>query len=402
MACGGSTTPEPRGVEAERATGVSPLGPSYVLVPLPGEDPGLLGRVLARVPQPGRSLDEVSQPNPCAEHLSPAVATPSVNTFEDAAQLSIGASASATLGMFGFRADADRATHIVYRLSTERQIQQRDTAAYVTCCASRQCGYGYVAALVYGSGEYASAEEVIGSGRIDVAFAAGEGSIDLRVLHRRAVRGYLAAVVRVTTKDDATTELGALGVPDKDVNLSTTSAQYRRMYDKEKIWVCADPVQRSWAFCDIRGQITENEFVRRHRETTGSDELADVESDRVGIPASALLTLGSAALAGGGLALWLTDPERADSDPSVRMLSGVGMFAVGATAVIAFGTLWLFESASSPGYDGHPTDHSLTESDGRRYADRYNRALLRRVLRDAQRGQQSSAIPPFSSFRTLF
>lgn len=276
--CGGSH--RPRVERPENAGRVSPLGPSYVLVPLPNEDQGLLGRVLPSLPDAGRSLDEISQPNPCAEHLSPPATTSLLNVFEDAEELSLNASASATLGMFGFRADAGQATHFIYKLQTEKQVHQRDTAEYASCCREKACGCGYIAALVYGSGEYASAEEARGSGRVDVAFASGEGSVGLRVLHRRNVRGYLAAIVRVTERGSEKRELGPLGFADSAVNLSTTSAQYRQMYDKEKLWVCTDGVQRTWAFCDVRGKITENEFVRRYRDTTGSDELDDVEFRR--------------------------------------------------------------------------------------------------------------------------
>jgi hypothetical protein len=54
----------------ETAAG-SPLGPSYILVPLPNDDDSLLGRVLLSPLENGRSLDEVSRPNECADKLTP-------------------------------------------------------------------------------------------------------------------------------------------------------------------------------------------------------------------------------------------------------------------------------------------------------------------------------------------
>jgi hypothetical protein len=388
-ACGGSH--QPRVGAPQNAERVSPLGPSYVLVPLPNEDAGLLGRVLPSFPDAGRSLDEVSQPNPCAEHLAPPATAPSLNTFEDAEELSMDASASATLGMFGFRADAGHATHLVYKLRTERQVHQRDTAGYGPCCQAKGCGYGYIAALVYGSGEYASAEEARGSARVDMAFASGTGSVGLRVLHRRSVCGYLAAIVRITERGAEKRELGPLGVADTAVNLSTTNEQYRGMYDKEKVWVCSSGIQRTWAFCDVRGEITENEFVRRYRDTTESDELDDLEYRRSSIVAPVVLLSASTLLTTYG-AYRLARGDCANAAPEDQDETCIGLISVttiGGSGMIG-GLVWLPIQASF--YEGQPWDHDLREADGRYYADQYNRALLRRIVRDSQRGRQSGGL----------
>src|SRR4051794_21052888 len=76
----------------------SPLGPSYVLIPLPTEDDALLGRVLPQMPEAGRSLEETARGNPCADRLTAVKETPLSSSFEDAQELSFGAKARAMLG----------------------------------------------------------------------------------------------------------------------------------------------------------------------------------------------------------------------------------------------------------------------------------------------------------------
>ena len=213
-ACGGASVPRPLSPSA-RGERPSPLGSSWTLSPLPGDDDSLLGRVVDAVPGEGQSLDEVARPNPCADKLTPSRTLPSVATFEDAEELSFGAKGSAALGMFGFSGDAARATHFVYKLETDKRITSVDTAEYEACCrAKKGCGYGFVSALVYGTGEYATAEETSGSGGVSVAFAKAEGTAALKILHRRAVRGWVAAMIRVTDKDRAPADgMGTLGDP---------------------------------------------------------------------------------------------------------------------------------------------------------------------------------------------
>lgn len=65
------------------------------------------------------------------------------------------------------------------------------------------------------------------------------------------------------------------------------------------------------------------------------------------------------------------------------LLTGLG--ALGLVSV-AFPLMLLGDYS----YDGTVVDHELTEADGRYYADRYNRALLRKVVRDSERGRRQS------------
>ncbi len=358
----------------------SPLGPSYILVPLPSDDPSLIGRVLPAPPEPGRSLDELAQPNPCAGKLAPAQESTSAAEFEGAEEVSLGAQAGATLGLYGFRADAERATHLVYKLSTERQIVQRDTVEYLECCKAASCGFGYVSGLVYGSGEYASAEETRGSAEVDAWFASGEGSVKLKVLTRRKVKGWVAAIIRVTQAGASPAALGVLGVPSSEVDLSSTAEKYKEMYEKHRVEVCSDRVKTEWSFCDVRGPITEDVFIERYTAETGSDEL---EGRGPGTPGLLWVGIGSLPAAGGlfatGLALGIEGEESGELGVGFPfiLLGAVGGL-LGTSLGLAFGGVELD--------DVHR--HGLSESDGRFYADRYNRALLRRIARDAQRSSR--------------
>ncbi|MFO0666644.1 MAG: hypothetical protein U0174_22000 [Polyangiaceae bacterium] len=183
VGCGGG----PKFPEAEKLPAMpeSPFGPSYVLQPLPNEDDSLLGRVLGALPEPGRSLEEVAQPNPCLDKLTEPKPSPLTSTFDSAEELAAGARGKAVLGSFGFSADANRATHLVYHLETQRRIARTDTVEYAACCKVRGCGYGFVSALVYGDGDYSTAEETTGAARAEFAVMSASGSAKVRTLHRR-------------------------------------------------------------------------------------------------------------------------------------------------------------------------------------------------------------------------
>jgi hypothetical protein len=179
---------------------VSPLGPSYVLVPLPNEDESLLGRIVFDAPEIGRSLDEVSRPNECGDKLATRTNGPLASTFEDAQELAGGGKAHAMLATFGFEGDAQAATHFYYKIEVSKRVAQMDTNEYVACCRERgTCGYGFVSALIYGSGEYATVAETSAEGSVNIPVAGGAGGfVKAKVLHKRNVRGYVAALVTVT------------------------------------------------------------------------------------------------------------------------------------------------------------------------------------------------------------
>jgi hypothetical protein len=418
MACG-STVPTPRAPKG--SSDANPLGPSYVLIPLPTEDDALLGRVLPELPEAGRSLEEIARANPCADKLSEPKETPLGSSFEDAQELAVGVRARALLGTFGFSGDAERATHFVYKLETQKRIARTDTPDYDACCKEKGCGYGYISALVYGEGEYSTGEEASASGSVDVAVGSGGGTARLKILHKRKVKGWFAAVVTVTDRSKAS-QLGPLGVAtDAGITETTVPETVRALYERDKLAMTG--VGQKYVWRDGRGQVlTENEFVRRFRAVTGSDELDDVERRRnsgIMYVMGGLTALSVGAAVFGFLnlerACQVDDFDRAaiegtactgtakiDEDRSVGVrfhktgqvsnTAGVALAIAGSVGAAGFGT-WFLVTVLSP--DGSRTDHALTDRDAVLYTDRYNRALLRKTVKDVQRSRspESRALP---------
>ena len=381
-ACGGAT-PQPRlGATSGEAQG-SPLGPSYVLVPLPSEDESLLGRILHVTPEPGQSIEEISRPNPCAEFLGEAKTSPLANQYEDAQELAYGATAKATLGTFGFGADVKRASYFVYKLSTDRRIAQTDTTQYVACCKENDCGYGYVSALIHGEGQYSTATESAAEGGGNIGVASAEGYLNLKVINKRKVTGWLAALVTITDKSK-TERLGALGIAKQaGIDEDTVPEQVKSIYDNNKVTVTGSGSYYVFSAGVAGEELTENEFIRRYRDVTGSTELDDIEKRRNG---TALLLLGAGALAGVGVVAYgnsikPSESEDFDFDSDQRNFLSNVVMGGGVLMTIGFAipfTVALFRP------DGSTTSHYLTDADARVYAHRYNRALLRKSVRDVK------------------
>jgi hypothetical protein len=394
----------------------SPLGASYVLVPLPSDDDSILGRILPSEPQAGRSLDETARANPCADKLTEAKTSPMASSFEDAQELQVQGKARAMLGAFGFSGDADRATHFVYKLEASKRVSRQDTAEYNACCKEKGCGYGYVSALVYGEGEYATGQETSANASVDVLTVGGaSGGARLKVLHKRKVKGWLAALVTVTDPSKGQA-LGPLGVAQAaGITEATVPSTVKAIYDREKIELKAQGA--TFVFADAKtGTVKENEFVRRFRAVTGSSELDDYEirRNRFAFYTSGGLLVLSAGFATYGFlnlkrpcdATDITDgfvssdcqatqgsgPFGVDNtfDPSKTRTNGTGVaMAIGGTlGVVGFGTWFLISLFKT---DGADDDHYLTEHDATLYVTRYNRALLRRTIKDVQRTQARRA-----------
>ncbi len=400
------------------APDANPLGASYVLIPLPSEDDSILGRILPDPPAPGRSLEETARANPCADKLSEPRTSPTANSFEDAQELTVQAKARAMLGAFGFSGDAERATHFVYKLETSKRVSRQDTADYNACCAQKGCGYGYVSALVYGEGEYATGEEARGTVSVDVMAVGGaSGGARVKVLHKRKVKGWLAAVVTVTDPKKGAA-LGPLGVAQAaGITEAGVPETVKKLYEREKIDV--KTTGASFIFTsDKDGPVKENEFVRRYRAVTGAADLDDVETRRnnVSFYTSGALTGASVFVGVYGL-LTLSRPCTKDDvnttgvrvsdcaarDPSGNIRGdgdifdrtrnaentpGIIMAGVGVAGTVGFG-IWFLAAAF--GKDGSTTEHLLTEHDAVLSANRYNRALLRRTITDVQK--TTSAAP---------
>ncbi len=181
----------------------NPLGPSFWVIPTPSDDDGLLGRTFGRPPDTALSLEEQSKPNPCADKLAEARIVDMPNSYENAIDVKTTAGGGAMLGMFGFSADASMATHLLYKVKTQRKLARLDTQEYVACCQTEKCGWGYVSALIYGEGEYASGQHVDVSAQGNYQIYSGGGSHSFRLLNKRNIKGYLAAVITAHNRDEA-------------------------------------------------------------------------------------------------------------------------------------------------------------------------------------------------------
>lgn len=396
----------------------SPLGPSYVLLPLPSDDESLLGRVLPELPQPGHSLEETSRPNPCAKALTEPKVTPLASTFVDAQEVTGNAQARAMLGVFGFEGDARRASHFAYELETEKRAALTDTTEYVKCCeeAPEGCGVGFISALVYGRGEYSTGEESGARGSVTVPMAGAGGGVQLKVLHRRKVKGYLAALVTLTKRDKQAAALGPLGVTAFE---PTVPQRVQEAYEKEKVSI-VETQGDEWILRTGRELLTENEFARRYQKVTGSTELAPVEQRRntTSLVITGALTAGFlygtywgfSNLKRGCEADDITCQHTTDTnyqhppgtqcvsrtssgdcityvDPNEEITNPWGIIAGTGFGILSLTTGGAFIALLFYG-DGSPTDHVMTEEDARRHVTRYNRAVLGNAKQKVRRQLQ--------------
>jgi hypothetical protein len=166
----------------------------------------------------------------------------------------------------------------------------------------------------------------------------------------------------------------------------------------QKVSIC-DPVTNPSAvwksgywFCTAEAAITENEFLRRYENTTGSREnhYAMSVRNRTSFIIYAAFVVVGAGLTGYGFATVNRpcDMTQDKTDPSCQ--TG-GMFdskkqtvdtvslvlgTVGAAAMLVGGVFMLLELGKM---DGQPVDHTLSRADAERLAQRYNQALERRA-----------------------
>lgn len=370
-----------------RARAASPLGGSYVLIPVPSDDDSLLGRVLRQAPQPGRALQEFAAPNPCLSLLEPAREVSMTNDYEDAEEVGYGNEASAMLGSFGFGGGAKHATHFLYKIQTQKKVFHVEDHGFSRCCQAANCGYGYVAELVYGEGEYAAGEETSVRGNVDVAFASAGGDYSLKLLQRKKVKGYMAAIVKVFPHAaQQNGALGPLGVAAKAGLLKDLSGEVRERYDQEQIKIVSVALEdnkEGWAFADRDGNITENEFIRRYGEVTGSDALDDQLSRK---NTSKLIMNPILAVGFGALGYWGTKKliDCHQPEGSCNGWYWTGAFTGGLMAAAGVGVF--IDSLLQP--DGNVTDHSIDKGEAARHIRTYNRRLVPHVVREVERDRR--------------
>lgn len=411
-ACSGAPpAPRTRGGPAD-GRGASALGPSYILTPLPGEDEALLGRILHEPPAPGATLDEISRPNPCVAHLSPPKTTPLANRFEDAQEIVMGGHSRAILNSFGFSVSAQELSYFVYKLNTDKRLSRVDTVEYVECCKAKGCGYGFVSALIHGQGEYAVGSESVAEGDISVAVASTGGHMSLKFDKRRSVQGWIASVVTVTDPSKRQ-QLSSMKLAEQaGIQEDTLPQQMREIYDNNKISV-AGRGQRYTFKLGSGENITENEFVRRYRGLTGSEDLDDIEARRnmKGTVLFGALTAISLSVLYYGVSnternceageAWHEDACQANRgdegaildpteiteeyyNPNAKVTNTTGyVFAIlGGLATAGLGSIFIIKALDG---DGGVHDHYLSDADARLYTGRYNRAFLRKTAREVRR-----------------
>jgi hypothetical protein len=397
----------------------SPLAPSCILIPRSVDDEALLGRVLLDVPENGRSLEEVSRPNDCGDKLGEKKEAPLVRSFEDTEALAAGDKARAALRMFGLEEDAGAATHLYYKLDLERQVTRAATPEYLACCKDKgTCGYGFVSALAYGEGRYASAVENSAEGSVDLPVAASaRGFLKANILHKRNVYGYVAAFVTVAdgVQAKSVSVLGDQAAARVELTEHDLTEPAKSRFAAQKIQVVANsrsPAEFAYVFSDGQGEISENEFVRRYEALTGSTELRGANKNRnpVWLYYGIVATAVGASLVGLGAYLALATPQSTETFAmapaastvpncnysSLVFLSGTGYElncsqpispglgkGLGVTGGALLGSgLASFVTFGILGYDGSKADHVLRKSDAERYAAEYNGALLHQTTHE--------------------
>ncbi len=382
----GAAAPFHPATPGEPTAAGSPLGPSYILVALPNNDDSLLGRVLLDVPENGRSLEEVSRPNECADKLTPKKDGPIASTFEDAQELAAGGKARAALGAFGFEGDAQTATHFYYKLDVNRRVAQTDTSEYVACCKDKgTCGYGFISALIFGDGQYATATENSADASIDIPVAGGAGGfVKAKILHKQNVHGYLAALVTITdpAKSKAISVMGDPAAAGIALTEQSLPDQVKARFELQKIRLAAQgsgPQEFAYAFQDGNGTFTENEFVRRYASLTGSSDLDGANRHRNAGAGGGLTVLGLAGI-GASVPIFIASGSQS-CNCSVAALGGTVVAGGGVTALV-FGIIDLANG------DGDATEHSITKFDADLYVAKYNRALLRKTIQETKERMQ--------------
>ncbi|HEY8088126.1 MAG TPA: hypothetical protein VIF09_09775, partial [Polyangiaceae bacterium] len=246
---------------------------------------------------------------------------------------------------------------------------------------------------------YSTGEETAARASVTVSVEGAGGNVSLKILHKRKVKGWLAALVTLTDTK-AAARLGPLGLAQEaGITAPGLPEQLKEIYEHNKLVV--EGAGPGFELQLASGEkLTENEFVRRYRALTGSADLDDVEKRRNW---GWVAVWGGITLAGGGIMVggtFATKCAKAEvfngtdfvCESGHTLADGAyGVIGVGAV-VSAVGLSGLVVSLLRP--DGSPGDHSLTDADARLYATRYNRALLRKTVKDVTREARGPELEP--------
>ncbi|MDI1481480.1 hypothetical protein [Polyangium sp. y55x31] len=348
--CMQNNPPRLRGGVFAKFSARAPLARDEHIVFAPSEDASILGRVLLAPYVITRPLADQLASNPCADALVDVEPRPVPgNVIEDAEFLSPDAARAA---------GAPGASYVYYHFDVHARVEKAATKAYAECCQRASCGVGYVRSATLGEGEIAFAKPTAPGGNADIAFDESPHPLELTRIDRRHVRGHVAFA------------LGGQGAAPPLAAEAELERPGRAAYEAERIEIRESSENRDrFEFCTKKRCITENEFVRRYAERTGSHELDDYVRDRSPQMRATGVVVGSLGIlaAAVGVVILATD-NPAVSDRRVPAVGGI-MLGISVPSLAAgIGLL------GAP-YDGWKYEHHLTKSDARRFVERYNRAL---------------------------
>lgn len=343
--CGPTTYPVFRGGAFAKLERRVPLEQGEHALVDPVDDASILGKIVNEPYDQARPLaDQVSE-NPCASELTAA-------TREASA--------------LGETMDAEptRGAYFYFRVRVLRRLEMTAGANYEKCCAEKGCGVGFVRSLAFGDGEVSFASATLPGGRADVALDDADAPLELELGNVRRVHGYVAFALASTSFGGPPAVL-----PSEPPRPSADADYLADRFEVRDVPGNAD----QYAFCTQTDCVSENGFVQRYRERTGSHELDDFDRDRARdarVAGAILSVLGVASLALGVAAIETADEGKTrDDQDGMRVAGGIGL----GTGIVtsAIGLTLLIEPR-----DGSPFDHFISKVDAKRFVLRFNRSLL--------------------------
>ena len=211
--------------------------------------------------------------------------------------------------------------------------------------------------------------------------------------------GCAAAPLRPVTTRPVAPDQGFSGPADADLPEAE-----KDLYTASKLTIVDAKDERTYVIKDGLGSVvTENELVRKYRVVVG-DELDPYErnhalGERIAWTAVAAAGLGVVVT---GLAIAFSDNGQCANNSSVPMTTtgapDCGLGSAGIAGAVTAGAGFLALAGAGVGlalafrrsdYDGPPANHLLRQTDAQTYIDRYNRALVTKIVRESQQTSRS-------------
>lgn len=344
--CGPSSFPVLRGAAFAKPERRVPLEQGELPLVEPTDDPSLLGKIVKEPYDSSRPLADQVSDNPCAGDLTAST--------REATSLTTTMDATPTRGAYWY-----------LRVRVLRRLERAAGEGYAKCCAEKDCGVGFVRSLALGDGEASFASETLPGGRADVALDDPDVPLELELGNVRHVHGFVAFSLTATSFGGA-----AVVLPPDPPKTALDAESAAQQFEVRDVPGNAD----QYVFCTKSDCVSENGFVQRYRDRTGSHELDDFDRDRARdarIGGVVLSVLGLASLALGVVAIETADEGKTRDDQDANRIAG-GMGLGTGIVTTAIGLTLLIEPR-----DGSAVDHFLSKVDAKRFVARFNRALRR-------------------------